>query len=207
MTRLPLSVVPVHPSPSRSSLPESAGLASAPRVEAVQDRHRLGAHTPGPPRRWPPFRPVRDSAHSPVAFVPFSSFASPPPSTWCRRVGRGGGSLAVCSFGKLPAGPRQVVAGPRRRSASAPGPGPPRARPALPAAPGHAQARPRPAARICPSLVPQPPPQGALIRPCPVLAVGPPVMLLHLPKAHFRAPSCCSVVPSGARPEHRFPRA
>lgn len=47
MTRLPLSVVPLHPSPSRSSLPESAGLASAPRVEAVQDRHRLAPTPPG----------------------------------------------------------------------------------------------------------------------------------------------------------------
>lgn len=40
MTRLPLSVVPVHPSPSCSSFPESAGLASAPRVEAVQPPRR-----------------------------------------------------------------------------------------------------------------------------------------------------------------------
>lgn len=58
MTRLPLSVVPLHPSPSRSSLPESAGLASAPRVEAVQDRHRLAPTPPGREAPTPPGRHV-----------------------------------------------------------------------------------------------------------------------------------------------------
>lgn len=98
-------------------------------------------------------------------------------------------------------GVRQVVAGPHRRSVrSASAPALPLSAHVrlCPQAPGRAQARPRPAACICPSLAPQPPTTGPLIHPCPVLAVGPPVMLIHLPKAHFWSPSCCSVVSSGS---------
>lgn len=200
MTRLPLSVVPVHPSPSRSSLPESAGLASAPRVEAVQPPRRphpraeashvagllsVQSETPLTPQ-WPSF-----------LFLLLPHRLPPPGAAgWAGEAG----AWQSAASGSSRRAPGRWSLG-RVGEAPLPRPRPSACASALPAAPGHARARPRPAARICPSLVPRPQP------PLPRSCRRPPVMLLHLPKAHFRAPSCCSVFPSGARPEHRVPRA